>query len=418
MRRASHLPTIVAVAAIGLSQTAAQPRAGAPLVDLRALPSPAPPGSAQPHLAVSPEGRVWLSWLEQRAEGGHALRASWLDGRRWAEPYTVAAGDSFFANWADFPTLLPIGGDQLAAHYLWKIGDGTYAYDVRLTRSTDGGRRWSPPVVPHRDGTPTEHGFVSLVPSGADVRAVWLDGRNAVTTDSLGRTVHREEGMADMTLRTAVVDPVDRVSGETLLDRRVCDCCQTSAVATARGLVVAYRDRGDDEIRDISVVRFADGAWSAPEPVHADGWKIPACPVNGPSLAAAGDRVAVAWYTAAQDTPRVLLAFSDDGGAHFGSPVRVDAGDPLGRVSVMLGDDGVARVIWLEALGREALIQVRSVVRDGPAGAVTTVARTSAARGSGFPRMARTGSRVVLAWTEVGQPSRVRTAVARLPDAR
>jgi hypothetical protein len=388
--------------------------AAAPLADLRLLPSPAAPASAEPHLAVSPEGRVWLSWLEKRTAGGHALRVARLDGARWSKPYTIAEGDSFFANWADFPTVLPLGGERLAAHYLWKTGGETYAYEVRTTRSVDGGRSWSPPVVPHRDGTPTEHGFVSLLPEGSGVRVVWLDGRNAMATDSAGRPVHREEGEAEMTLRTAIVGPDGVLAGEALLDPRACDCCQTAAVATARGVLVAYRDRSAEEIRDISVVRFEDGVWSEPEAVHADGWKIAGCPVNGPSLAAAGDRVAVAWYTAAQDSPRVLLAFSDDGGHRFGAPVRMDGGAPLGRVSALLDQVGGAVVAWLEARGKEALVQVRRVSRDGAPGPVMTVARTAAARASGFPRLVRSGDRVVLAWTEAGKPSQVRTATARV----
>jgi hypothetical protein len=44
--------------------------------------------------------------------------------------------------------------------------------------------------------------------------------------------------------------------------------------------------------------------------VHSDNWKIDACPVNGPAIAATGRRVAVAWFTAANDTARVKLAFS------------------------------------------------------------------------------------------------------------
>jgi hypothetical protein len=138
--------------------------------------------------------------------------------------------------------------------------------------------------------------------------------------------------------------------------------------------------------------------------------------VNGPALAAAGNRVAAAWFTGARDTSRVLVAFSDDGGRRFTPPVRVDGGAPLGRVHVALLPDGDALVAWLEVSGKEALFQVRRAGDQGP-GAVMTVARTSAARASGFPRLVRAGDRVVLAWTEAGKPSHVRTAVARVPPA-
>jgi hypothetical protein len=158
------------------------------------------------------------------------------------------------------------------------------------------------------------------------VRAIWLDGRNAMTIDSAGRPVHLEEGASDMTLRTAVIRADGTISSEALIDPRVCDCCQTSAVATSGGAVVAYRDRSAAETRDISVSVFANGAWSEPANVHADGWKINGCPVNGPALASMSQRfgsivlrtVAAAWFSAARDTARVLFASSNDGGRSFG----------------------------------------------------------------------------------------------------
>ena len=35
------------------------------------------------------------------------------------------------------------------------------------------------------------------------------------------------------------------------IDARVCDCCQTDAAMTSEGAVLIYRDRSDDEIRDL-----------------------------------------------------------------------------------------------------------------------------------------------------------------------
>jgi len=405
------------LALILLPAAGVEPRGtAAPLADLRPVASPTPAGSTEPHLAVGPDGVVWMSWLEQRPRGGHALRGARLDGARWTPPFTIAEGDSFFANWADFPTLLPRGGGHLVAHYLWKSGAGTYAYDVRLTRSLDGGRTWSAPAVPHRDGTPTEHGFVSLVPSGdggGGTRAAWLDGRNGVR-DSAGHMLPLPEGAAEMTLRTTVLADDGTLSDDRELDGRVCDCCQTAAVATPGGALVAYRDRDADEIRDIWLTRMEAGRWSEPYPLHVDGWRIAGCPVNGPALAAAGDRVAAAWFTGANDTSRVRVAFSDDGGARFGPPIEVDQGAPLGRVHVLLLEGGDALVAWLEARGKEALFQVRRVAGDGTTGPAMTVARIAAARSSGFPRIARSRDQVVLAWTEAGQPSHVRTALARI----
>ena len=378
---------------------------------VRPHPSPARPGAAEPNLAVGVDGTVWLSWLEPGARGGRALRAAKLAGAGWSRPITIAEGDSLVANWADFPALLAISRERLAASWMLQVGGEVAAGDIRLAQTHDGGATWSRAACPHRDASPAERGFVSLLEQGEGVRVFWLDARE-MAEHSDGAAGH-ERGAA-MSLRTAVVDPDGGLSEEALLDARVCDCCQTAAVRTARGALVAYRDRSPDEIRDISLLRLEGGRWTEPYALRFDGWKIPGCPVNGPSLDAFVDRVVAAWYTGAGDSGRVLAAFSEDGGATFGEPARVDEGAPLGRVEVALLEDGSALVSWVEAPGKAARIRARRMAGDGSLEPAQTIARISATRASGFPRMARSRDRVVFAWTEVGKPSRVRTAVAGL----
>jgi hypothetical protein len=148
--------------------------------------------------------------------------------------------------------------------------------------------------------------------------------------------------------------------------------------------------------------------------VHADDWKIDACPVNGPAIAATRDDVVVAWFTAARDSARVYVARSRDGGATFGGPTRVDDGNPVGRVDVEIDSRGSAAVSWMEFAGAEqADVRVRRVGPTGVRGPSTVVARTSGARASGFPRMTRSGGDLLLAWTEAGTPSRIRVARIR-----
>ena len=373
---------------------------------------PAGPGAMAPNLApdpADPAGRsLLLTWLEPRdpkaAESGHRLRFSRWSGGRWSAPATIAEGADFFANWADFPAVAvgPKGG--LAASWLAKSpGGGTYDYAIQLARSADGGRTWRPAGVLHADGTPAEHGFVSWISEPGGLRAFWLDGREV------------PKGGA-MTLRTA---GIAGGAPEEAVDSRVCDCCQTDAALAADGPVVVFRDRSDPsaggkEIRDIYIARRTAAGWGKPAPVHADHWEITGCPVNGPAVAAQGRDVAVAWFTAAQGRPRVQLAFSRDGGAHFGEPAEIDAGRPLGRVDVVLtgkkGAEPEAVVSWLATREGGAAVHLR---RAGPRGlgAPMTVAATGAGRSSGFPRLARYGDDFAVAWVEDGDTSRVRFAV-------
>ncbi len=366
--------------------------------------TPAPPASLTPHLSSFGDG-LYLSWLE-RAGDGHELRVSRWNGTAFDEARSIHASDRFFANWADFASVLPLGDGRLAAHWLEKAADGTYEYDVWMAVSDDDGRSWSEPGRPHRDGTLSEHGFVSMVPQGASgFAAVWLDGRE----------FKKGAGDNEMTLRFTSYD--DGFGEEVLLDGRVCECCQTGMARTNNGLFVAYRDRSGEEIRDIGYVRYVDnvgdGAWTEPAILNEDGWYLPGCPVNGPQVAAEGNRVAVAWFTGSGDTPRAYVTFSDDSGASFGEPVRVDDGNPVGRVDIeWLGDDGL--VSWVERLvGRDGEVRTKKVASTGDVGTSLVVAKTGSGRASGFPRITRFGDEVFISWTESYQrngPSQVRVA--------
>ena len=371
--------------------------------------SPAAPGSGLPNFFVTPGGTVLLSWVEPGAEKQSALRFARLDGEAWAAPQTIAEGDDWFINWADFPSIVALGDSALAAHMLVKSGPDTYAYDVQITQSLDGGQTWSPPVKPHRDGTLSEHGFVAMLPThDGRLLATWLDGRNTGGG-------HDGHGGGAMTLRAATLGPDGALADEVELDGRVCDCCQTSAARTAHGAVVAYRDRSDREIRDIAVVRLDENGWSTPRVVYEDGWEIAGCPVNGPAVAADNARVAVAWFTAAADTPRVRVALSEDGGQTFGPATTVDDGEPIGRVDVTLLPDGGVLVSWVEKTSSGAAIRVRRIHPDGTREASATVAPTSPKRASGFPQLARRGTDLYIAWTNAdADPLQLHTAVATL----
>ncbi len=377
-------------------------------LDIKPLVSPAGPGSGQPQLTVSDRG-VLLSWIE-RTGANAALKFSERTATGWSEPRQVAAGADWFVNWADVPSVIRLADGTLYGHWLQKSGSSTYAYDVRLARSTDGGKTFSPSFTPHHDGTQTEHGFASLFQMpGAGLGLAWLDGR-AMTAGG-----HGHEGGGAMSVRSAIFDRNGKQVSEQAIDLRVCECCPTAAAVTSEGPIVAYRDRSPEEIRDIYVSRLVAGQWSEPVPVHKDNWKIAACPVNGPALSADGKNVAIAWFTATGGEGHAYAAFSDDAGKTFGAPVRLDDATALGRVDIALLSDGEAVATWIEFADGKAQFKARHVRANGPRSPAVAVAGLTANRASGHPRMARSGSELIFAWTDSGQPSRVVTAVMTAP---
>jgi hypothetical protein len=375
------------------------------------IPSPAAPGSAQPQLTVSERG-VLLSWIERTGEVA-SLKFAERTRAGWSEPRTVASGDSWFVNWADVPSVVRLADGSLYGHWLQKSAASTYAYDVRLSRSTNNGTSWSPSFTPHHDGTPTEHGFASLfqMPS-AGLGLIWLDGRGMKSAD--GHDSHGGSG-GEMSVRSAVFDTSGKQLTEQPVDLRVCECCPTAAAVTSEGPIIAYRDRSPSEIRDIYVSRLVNGTWTNPAPVHDDNWHIAACPVNGPALSATGRQVAIAWFTAKGDEGHAFVAFSSDAGKSFAAPVRLDDASALGRVDLVQLDDASVVATWIEFAEGRAQFRMRRVDQSGARTPAITVAGLAASRASGYPRVARAGNEMVFAWTESGQPTRVLTAVAPIP---
>ena len=422
MRIWSLIPALCVTTALAASGgQAKQSGAQAPFSGgFSAITSPAVEGSGEPNLAADAKGRVWLSWLEPRPGGGQRFRLSSLSGTKWSEPVTITEGANLLANWADFPSVFVTSDGTIAAHWLER-GTARGAYGIRVVTSKDGGRSWTKAVIPHSGSDTGEHGFVSFFEApdrrpgfeapGGGLGLVWLDGR-----DLAGG--HAAPGhAASMALRSTFIKN-GQAGDDLLVDARVCDCCQTSAARSSTGVLVAYRDRSEKEIRDTSIVRFSNGKWSEPVTVHADQWEINGCPVNGPVVTARGSAAAVAWFTGTGNTPKTLLAFSGDEGRTFGQPIRIDsdAKVTLGRLAMVMPSADRVLVSALERTDTGARLVLRDIRRDGRVSAPVEISPATPDRSGGFARLAAVGTKVIVAWTDVrpGVPAAVRTAIAEV----
>jgi hypothetical protein len=378
-----------------IESTPAAQQAARPAFTIETLKPPTMGDVAAPQMTVS-GGKTLLSWLE-RTGMETALRFAERVPAGWSKPITVIASQHLVSNFADVPSVRVLADGSLVAHWLEMNGPDPEAYDLKIATSRDSGKTWAPPLSPHRDGTKTQHGFVSFFNTANGVGLVWLDGR-----DTVG-------GKGAMTLRAAT-----SISGkdDMLVAPRVCDCCPTAAANTADGPIVAFRGRTADEIRDIYVSRFDGKSWSAPVLVNSDGWKINGCPVNGPAIAARGRDVAIAWFTVQGGQGRAYVAFSSDSGRTFRAPVRVDDEGSTGRVQVELLADGSAAVSWIEFGKGPSQLKVRTVSSSGAKSRPTDIAM---GLGTQFPRMAAAKGELVFAWTENSRGIiRIYTARAKL----
>ena len=374
--------------------------------------APSGVGSTQPYLHEAHDGTLWMSWIETVDSVSHAFRLASYDGRSWSEPRTIVTDSTIFKNWADIPKILVMPDGSVIGQYSVNNGHHRLATDlVQLRMAPDGTLGMK--LRLHDDDTATQHGFGSLALIDEGVLSVWLDGR----TTQLIEGEYDESEWGDMQLRAALVKGGNTIRHRWLLDERVCECCGTRAVRTSSGVLVAYRDRIEDESRDIKLLRFEDGRWSRSYSLHDDGWRINGCPVNGPALAALDENVASAWFTAANDSPRVQIAFSEDEGRTFGAPIIVDSARPRGRIDIVLMSDGSALALWIGVENRKNAIMVAHVTPDSRVSSVSTIVYPKSTAFTGMPQMASNGDDVIIAWVDGGHPDSTEIFLERRPIA-
>ncbi|MEZ4778754.1 MAG: hypothetical protein R2786_05155 [Flavobacteriaceae bacterium] len=359
------------------------------------LKNPSENSSSLPRL-FSNGKTLFFSWVTKSDSLSILNYASYSNGN-WSPSEEIISGTDWFVNWADFPQIVESNGKILTS-FLQKSDSGTYTYDVKLNLYNDSTKTWKRNFILHNDGTQSEHGFVSMRPYVFNSFFItWLDGRNTAG----GHDDHTNHGTGAMTLRGAIVFEDGTIDYDTLLDEKVCDCCNTaSAIGPNDELLVAYRDRSDEEIRDISVKRWVkDKGWLPEVTVGNDSWNIAGCPVNGPALDVFESTAAVAWFTGTNDEGKVNLAFSENNRETFATPIRIDAGNAIGRIDVVMLSETEAVVLWMEPQGEAAVIQLVKVNANGEKGTPVTISKTSPVRASGFPQLEKVGDTLYVAWT-------------------
>jgi hypothetical protein len=361
------------MAALGFGQT----------LSMSALANPAPAGSLEPNWSVSPDGGIVLCWIDPAKDGSAALRYAVRNGSSWSAVRTIAEHRQFFRHPAEVPEVMATPGGHWIAHWVENPHPASDEEYVYISTSADG-THWSAPVQAHRDHSPVQHGLVSMLPEANGGASIFflesLKGDDGPTY-----------------LIRSVVDASGKLVNEERLDDDVCSCCPTAVAKTAKGVLLAYRDHTPKDIRDISVLRLENGKWSASKTLNADNWQINACPINAAAVASSGGHAAIAWFTAAQNAPRVQVAFSSDSGATFGKPVKVSTASAHGYASIVVDDQGNATISWLEQGSNTARVLVRRVTASGAAGPVLEIAKGDRAA-LGYPKLVRAGGEVMIAW--------------------
>ena len=347
--------------------------------------------NAQPNL-VSSNGALSLSWISSKNKNKASLHFSQFKKGKWIKPQKIANGSDWFVNWADFPAHA-INEDLIITSYLKKSDSGTYTYDVILNLQKLSGEKIKKDFLLNTDGVKAEHGFVSIIPNNnKGFFITWLDGRNTVEKKLDGH--HKP-----MTIRFAEITNTGEVINESELDEAACDCCQTSIAMTNNGPIVVYRDRSENEVRDIYTIRNINGVWEEPNPLHNDGWIINGCPVNGPKVAVNSTNLAIAWFTVVNDNPIVNVSFSKTNGDSFGTPFKLNDLDAIGRVDVAFLNNEEVIVSYMEVDDIGTYLRIKKVSFDGKISEPITISKIDGGRNTGVPQLEIIDSEIFIVWT-------------------
>ena len=361
--------------------------------------------SGAPYLLKS-NNNLYMSWTELKNDSVFLYEGK-FENDQLVDKNLITKGIDWFVNWADFPSISHNKiNDNMMSFNLKKSSEATFSYDINYHFKKND--KWINKNKLHNDNTFTEHGFVSIQPFKDGFIASWLDGRNT----SHEKSSHNDHSSGPMSLRSAIVSENGEVIEEFEIDSKVCDCCQTSMTVANGTPIVVYRDRTDQEIRDISISRYIDGSWTNPQLINNDGWVINGCPVNGPNIDSYGDNVVVSWFSASNGIPKVNVKFSNDRGYSFSEKIYVNDLNniPLGRVDVEFIDNDEILISWLSSLDGKGLLLMRKINSKGNLGKITSFENISTQRSTGFPQIEKFKDNIYISWTDSeGETKNIRT---------
>lgn len=296
---------------------------------------------------------------------------------------------------------------------------------IRVARSTDGGRTFTPARVTHDPSFGGARGWQSatVAPDGT-IHAVWLDGRDATRkiAEHATQTGMPHKGQPPQEIYHGKLSADGRMT-ETLIASDVCFCCKTAVAIGPRGTVyTAWRHIFPGSMRDIAFAASDGGRPFGPVVrVSDDKWELNGCPEDGPSMAVDGSgTIHIAWATVVNDAEpykAIFYATSRDGKVFTPrKPLPTPATTTPGHPQLVLTRNGAA-IVFDEVVAGERRVSLARVTGAGAAQRIENLSRDESAA---HPVIARAGNDLVVAWTsraataKPGDPSVIR--IRRLPS--
>ena len=364
--------------------------------------------SSEPNLYTSINGGTYLSFISTSDTSDISklyFSKLELNNLEWNTPSLINSSTDWFVNWADFPRITTNNQKGISVHYLEKSSSETYSYDIKVMNSKDEGNSWNNPMKLHNDNTRTEHGFVSTINYNNNFLSTYLDGRQ----NELAK--ENKNLKPQMTLRATSYNIDGVILMDELIDNKVCDCCQTDIALTSdNSPITVYRDRSNNETRDIYYSYYKNSKWSNPLPVFNDNWIIGGCPVNGPAISTFNNSSSLIWYTEIDGESKIKIAFTDDITKGFDDPILINANNPLGRVDIEMINENSSIISYMDYINDKAYLKLQKIDRYTDINKSIIIDEISNTRSSGFPKInIIDNDKTIISWTDSSNKLYVKT---------
>ena len=332
-----------------------------PVTNAQVLAKSACTQSNAPHVvACSPtvtatfdsQGTLWLAWVQQQQI---FIQSSSDQGTSFSAPVAVnKTPEAIAAQNESRPKIKVDKQGNIYVSWVLTLDEKRSTY-VRFSRSTDGGKHFSPPITINDNLEVIRHRFDSLaVGNNGELFIAWLDARH---TEAAKKDQKSFEGLslyyAWSNDQGQHFFPNQKIADHT------CECCRLDTAIDQHNLpVIVWRHIYTNSIRDHAIVSFA--AWEQPgamQHLGQENWQIDACPHHGPGLAIAADnRYHAVWFSNSASKQGLFYAYSTDAGQSFSTPLNFGRNGASHPHVLALGNR--VGIVWQEYDGKHSSVQL------------------------------------------------------------
>jgi hypothetical protein len=339
--------------------------------------------------ATDPQGQLWIAYAEGDPSSATVYVSRSKDLKSWDTPIAVNATPEPVSS--DGENRPKLAFDQQGGVYVtWTSPtSANYTGDIRFARSTNGGTRWTKPIVVHRDRQLITHRFESLlVDRDGTLWVSWIDKR-----DLQAAQAKKQDYSGAAIYYAYSTDRGVTWQGDRKLADHSCECCRIALATDANGRVAAlWRHVFEPSERDHAFAYLTRDQAPVINRATYDRWNVDACPHHGPGLAIAedGTRHAV-WFNQVDGAGRVYY-----GQLTSDKPTRVkQLPDGATHADVAVSGNSVA-IAWKRFDGEAT--RVESWLSSDGGRTFAPGASLSTSGDSDQPRLVTTKGDIVLVW--------------------